>query len=338
MAREARFWSAEQDGRVRCVLCPHNCLILPDKTGICRVRENVGGHLVSRNYGCLTSVALDPVEKKPLYHVEPGSLLLSVGSFGCNFKCEFCQNWSISQEEPRHVTLSPSDVVRMAQEQRNLKGNVTGIAYTYNEPTVWMEFILECARMAKDAGMRNVLITNGYMSREAREEVLPLVDALNVDVKAWDEGFYRELAHGRLEPVLRTIETFVKEGVWVEVTYLVIPGKNDDQGQVRGLAEWLRSLDSGIPLHLSRYFPAYRSREPVTPLPTLETLKTVADQFLHFVYIGNAWKKGYADTVCPECKEVLIERGGMEIEVSHVVDGSCPKCHRKLELVGKVWV
>ncbi|MGI6643088.1 MAG: AmmeMemoRadiSam system radical SAM enzyme [Bacillota bacterium] len=338
MAREARYWSAWQDDWVKCFLCPHNCLIPPGETGICRVRENVDGRLASKNYGCLTSIALDPVEKKPLYHVEPGSLLLSAGSFGCNFRCEFCQNWLISQEEPRCTELSPVDLVRIAKEQRNRSEKVIGIAYTYNEPTVWMEFVQDCATLIRDAGMRNVLITNGYMSQEAQREVLPLVDALNVDVKAWDEDFYRNLARGRLEPVLETIEAAVREGVWVEITYLVIPGKNDDKWQVESLAQWVRSLSPGIPLHLSRYFPAYRSREPATPLSTLETLKAVADQYLHFVYIGNAWKKGYADTVCPKCKEVLIERGGMEIEVSYLTDGQCPRCHRKLEMLGTVWV
>ncbi len=336
--KAARFYDLEKDNRVRCRLCPHNCLIPPGKKGICGVRENVGGRLVSVNYGRITSMAADPVEKKPLYHVEPGSFLLSVGSYGCSFKCEFCQNWPISQGEPRSLSLSPQDIVRAAINEKEAGKKITGIAYTYNEPVVWFEFVRDCAILAKKAGLRNVLVTNGYVSQEALLEILPLVDAMNVDVKAWNDGFYRQLTRGRLGPVLNTISTSVESGTWVEVTYLVIPGKNDDDRSLRGLSRWVSALDTSIPLHLSRYFPAYHSQDPATPLATLERLRTVAQEFLNFVYVGNAWKRGYADTLCPKCKDVLIYRGGMEIETSRLVGDRCPKCDRPLEMIGKVWV
>ncbi len=333
---QARFWEKEDEDKARCRLCPHGCLILPGKSGICQVRENKKGVLYSKNYGLLSSLALDPAEKKPLFHVDPGGYLFSIGSFGCNFGCEFCQNWQISQQQPDLYEATPDKVVSLALEQKRKYPNVTGIAYTYNEPTVWMEFVVDCARKAKDSGLRNVLVTNGYISEEAMSEVLPFIDALNIDVKGWTEEFYRRIIHGRLAPVLRTVEA-AHEKAWVEVTYLVIPGENDKDDDLRSLAKWLAGLSPAIPLHLSRYFPNYRFERPATPVATLERLRDVALCELHYVYIGNAWKKGYADTSCPECHTVLLERGGLDLEASHLHDGACPKCGRPLEMVGKVW-
>ena len=333
---EARFYQKLDEGKVKCLLCPHGCVIAPGRSGICRVRENRDGILYASTYGLVSSVALDPIEKKPLFHVDPGSYLLSIGSYGCNFSCEFCQNWQISQERPELYEATPEKIVDMALDQKDRRPNVTGIAYTYNEPTIWMEFVLDCAKLAKRQGLRNVLVTNGFISRDALEEALLYVDALNIDVKAWTEGFYRDIVHGRLSPVMETVER-AKEKAWVEVTYLVVPGENDRDEDVRGLSQWLARLDPAIPLHLSRYFPAYRFRRPATPIETLERLRKVALERLHYVYIGNAWKKGYADTVCPECKTVLLERGGLELERSHLSDASCPTCGRRLEMVGRVW-
>ena len=329
---EARFYRKLDEGKVKCTLCPHGCVIAPGKSGICRVRENKDGTLYASTYGLVSSVALDPIEKKPLFHVDPGGYLLSIGSYGCNFSCEFCQNWQISQERPDLYEASPERIVGMAVDQRELHPNVTGIAYTYNEPAIWTEFVLDCAKLAKRRGLRNVLVTNGYISRDALDEALPYVDALNIDVKAWTEGFYRDIVHGRLGPVVEAIEK-----AWVEVTYLVIPEENDRDEDVRGLSEWISRVDPAIPLHLSRYFPAYRFRRAATPIETLERLRKVALERLYYVYIGHAWKRGYADTVCPECKTVLLERGGLELERSHLVDGSCPTCGRRLEMVGRVW-
>lgn len=336
--KEARFYSKREDGHVACELCPHRCVIAPNKYGVCRVRQNINGRLISRSYGHVTSLALDPVEKKPLFHVEPGAKLLSVGSFGCNFRCEFCQNWQISQSRPDCALLDPAQIVRAASRERETDKRVVGLAYTYNEPIVGLEFVLDCARTAKEQGFRNVMVTNGYISKEAREEALPLIDAFNIDVKAWDDVFYRDLAKGRLEPVRETVQRALASGAWVEITYLVIPGRNDGDEDIEGLARWLGALNPATPLHITRYFPAYRSRESVTPIETLERLRSIALTELYYVYIGNAWRKGYADTDCPECGRVLLERGGMELEASHLVGGNCPECGRQLEMVGEVFL
>ncbi len=335
--KQASYWEPVGQGKVKCKLCPHGCIIMPGKKGICRARENREGQLYPAAYGQVSSLGLDPVEKKPLFHFEPGSILLSVGTFGCNLACRFCQNWQISQGEAHLTSMTPRQLVDLAKEKQDELGRVTGIAYTYNEPTVWWEFVVETAELAREAGLKNVLVTNGYISQEALREGLPLIDAMNIDVKSWDESFYRKVAGGHLEPVRRTVETAF-DHAWIEVTYLVVPGLNDSEEEIEALSCWLRDMSPAIPLHLSRYFPAFRMDRPPTPLATLERLRLVARRHLHYVYIGNAWKKGYADTVCPECKEVLIQRGALEIESSSLVEGACPRCKRALELGGRVWV
>ncbi len=336
--QEARFWDAIGDGKVRCRLCPHSCVILPGKTSLCRVRENREGTLYALNYNLATSLALDPVEKKPLYHVHPGGYLLSVGTFGCNFACRFCQNWHISQERPRTADISADGLVKTALREKAGYPSLVGIAYTYNEPTVWIEFVLEAASRAKEEGLVNALVTNGYISKEALNEVLPFVDALNIDVKAWDEDFYRRLIRGRLKPVLETVEESLKEA-WVEVTYLVVPGENDAEKDVEALARHLSSLSPSLPLHLSRYFPNYRMGGGPTPLEKLERLKDVAGEHLHHVYIGNAVKPGYADTACPQCGAILLKRDGLALERAFLTpDGKCRECGRPLEMLGRVWL
>lgn len=336
--REAMFWEKLDGDKARCRLCPHSCVMSPGGSGVCRARENRGGRLRSLNYGLVSSMALDPVEKKPLYHVHPGGILLSAGSFGCNFGCEFCQNWQISQVRPELAEVSPARLVETALSKRARYPNLVGIAYTYNEPTVWIEHVLEASRMAKEAGLMNVLVTNGFISKEALTESLKFVDALNIDVKAWTEEFYRKAIRGRLKPVLDTVEEALKVA-WVEVTYLVIPGANDSDEDIRGLVRYLGSLSPSIPLHLSRYFPNYRMGGQPTPLTVLERVRDAAREDLHYVYIGNAAKPGYSDTRCKGCGALLLERGGLELERSLLSsDGTCPECGRPLEMIGKVWL
>lgn len=338
MPRKALFWEEAGGDKVRCRLCPHGCVIPPGKTGICRVRENRDGVLYALNYNLATSLALDPVEKKALYHVHPGGYLLSVGTFGCNFACEFCQNWQISQERPRTAAVTAERLVKTTVAERDRYPAVVGMAYTYNEPTVWMEFVLEAAELAKGEGLVNALVTNGYISREALKEVLPFIDALNIDVKAWNEEFYRRVIRGRLKPVLETVEESLKEA-WVEVTYLVIPGENDSEDDLGALARHLASLSPSVPLHLSRYFPNYRMAGEPTPLATLERLRDVAHEHLHYVYIGNAARPGYADTSCPKCGSTLLTRDGLALERACLTeDGRCPDCGRPFEMVGRVWL
>jgi pyruvate formate lyase activating enzyme len=338
MLGKAKFWEPAEQGKVRCGLCPHSCLVPAGKTGICRVRENRGGTLYALNYNLATSLALDPVEKKPLYHVHPGGYLLSAGTFGCNFRCRFCQNWQISQDRPRTVAITAGELVESALAQRKRYPALVGMAYTYNEPTVWIEFVLEAAARAKEEGLVNALVTNGYISRPALREVLQFVDALNIDVKAWNEDFYRRLTGGRLKPVLETVEESLKHA-WVEVTYLVIPGENDSQEEVAALARHLASLSPSVPVHLSRFFPNYRMGGEPTPLETLERLRDVCREHLHHVYIGNAARPGYADTPCPECGTTLLKRDGLALERAFLTpDGDCPECGRPLEMLGQVWL
>lgn len=334
--KEALYWREGDNGSVVCELCPHGCRILPGRVGICGVRQNVDGILYSQNYAMVTSLALDPVEKKPLYHFEPGGLLLSVGSFGCNFKCEFCQNWEISQGRPESRSMEPADVIGAALRARDRFPQTVGIAYTYNEPTVWYEFVLECAREARKHNLRNVLVSNGYISQESLEELIPSIDALNIDVKAWTQSFYSRLVHGRLENVLDTVRRS-KKSAWVEVTYLVIPGENDEPAEVEELSGFLAQIDRNIPLHLSRYFPAYRFHKPPTPIKVLEQLRGAAMKRLNYVYVGNVMHEGWSDTYCPSCGTVLLKRGGLALEEAHIVDGKCPGCGRPVDVVGNVW-
>lgn len=336
--KEALWWKPLEHHKVRCILCPNACIVLPGRRGICQVRENRGGQLYALNYGQVTSICLDPIEKKPLFHFHPGSLVLSIGTYGCNFQCAFCQNWRISQERPSCTELTPEQLINICAAQKKRFPSTIGLAYTYNEPTVWYEFVKECAEQARANGFVNLLVTNGYIEREALEQLVPLIDAMNIDVKAWDEQFYRSLARGKLDPVRRAVEQAAGAGVWVEITYLVIPGENDKDEQIEGLATWLSGISPVIPLHLSRYFPAYKYDKPPTPLATLERLRGIAREKLDYVYIGNAWQKGYADTLCPQCGEPLLERGALELERANLSQGVCPGCLRPADIIGNVWM
>lgn len=285
--RIAMFFKEIENGKVNCCLCPHNCVISPGGLGICRARKNICGKLYSINYGKIASIALDPIEKKPLYRFNPGSFILSVGTFGCNLKCSFCQNWSIAHENPDTVDVEPRDIVDKALELRD-RGNI-GIAYTYNEPSIWYEFVYETSKIAKDKGLSNVLVTNGFISKEPLAELLPFVDAMNIDVKAYTTKFYRDICKGRLENVKETVE-YSAGKCHVEVTTLVIPDLNDSEDEIGDMASWLASISPDIPLHLSRFFPNYLMKDrPVTPVETLRKLKEKAEQHLKYVYIGNVW-------------------------------------------------
>ena len=280
--REALYYSKHEKGLL-CSLCPKNCLIKDQETGFCRTRRNVGGTLYAANYGACTSYALDPIEKKPLYHFYPGSYILSIGTWGCNFSCQFCQNWQIAQAEAEFQELSPEDVVEAAKEAgpRNI-----GIAYTYSEPAVWYEFVFDTARLARGAGLKNVLVTNGYISHEPLAELLPYIDAMNIDVKAFNEDFYHKICAGSLAEVKGTVEQAARH-CHVEITTLLVPGLNDDPEEIEALSAWLASISPAIPLHLSRYFPRYKLDIPPTPLATMEKARDAARHHLQYVYLGN---------------------------------------------------
>lgn len=287
---EAMFYEKLDNKGVHCYLCPHNCKIPQDGRGLCGVRKNIGGQLYSLNYGEISSIGVDPIEKKPLNRFHPGSDIMSVGSVGCNLKCPFCQNHSIARVKPEEIHTyhaSSDDIVAKAVSLKS-QGNI-GIAYTYNEPSIWYEFVYETAQKAKAKGLLNVLVTNGYISEEPLRELLPFIDAMNIDLKAFNDKFYRELVKGGLNEVKETIRRSA-EHCHVEVTTLIIPGWNDSVEEMEEMAQWLASLSPEIPLHLSRYFPKYEMTDrPPTPLDTLQELKRSADRYLKHVYLGNVY-------------------------------------------------
>lgn len=325
--KEALYYESHPQG-VICRLCPKGCVIGEGLQGFCRVRRNVGGTLYAANYGACTSYALDPIEKKPLYHFYPGSTIFSIGTWGCNFACQFCQNWQIAQAEPETIELLPEQAVAAAK--RAGRGNI-GIAYTYSEPSVWYEYIVDTARLAQAAGLKNVLVTNGYINREPLLALLPYIDAMNIDVKAFTPDFYQTVCAGKLEDVQRTVELAVGY-CHVEITTLVVPGLNDSPAELGALAAWLGGVNKDIPLHLSRYFPQYKLDNPPTPLSTLQSAWDTACRYLHYVYIGNTGGQG-VDTLCPTCGALVIKRAtGV---VNHLTsDNNCPGCLQPIAVVG----
>lgn len=270
-----------------CTLCPHHCRLAPGAVGFCRARENVDGTIVDRNYGLLTSLALDPIEKKPLRRFHPGSMILSAGSFGCNLRCPFCQNASISQvgEEAARWKVTPRELLQLALEYKEKAGNI-GVAFTYNEPLVGYEYMRDCAKLLKEQGLATVLVTNGMIDPAAWQALLPLIDAANIDLKGFTPDFY-EWLQGDLETVKTNIRAAVEAGCHVEVTTLVIPGRNDSDEEMEQEAAWLAGLSPELPLHLSRYFPRWQLATPATPVPTVYHLAAVARKWLKYVYEGN---------------------------------------------------
>ena len=336
--REALFYEKLSDmAAVRCLLCPKHCVVAEGRSGFCRVRRNVGGELVATGYGRCSACAVDPIEKKPLYHFYPGSLILSLGTVGCNLHCRFCQNWEIAHGDPETYELTPAEAVEIALRQKGDDRRVIGMAYTYSEPIVWYEFVLEAARLAAQTGLKNVLVTNGVIEAGPMAELLPVIDAMNIDVKSFNNRYYQEVCAGSLEPVLRTVEAAVRGGCHVEVTTLLVTGLNDSDEEMRDLASWLASVDRGIPLHLSRYFPNYRMSIPATPTETLRRCREVASEYLDYVYTGNVLDSEGGTTRCPECGTPLLERYGLRLSRSNLVDGSCPRCGRKADVVGTVF-
>lgn len=316
---------------VECELCPHHCLISKGNSGLCRVRSNCDGKLVARTYGRLSSIAVDPIEKKPFYHFFPGRLILSLGSVGCNLRCFFCQNWQISQVSPDTLSLgeiSPERVVKEAVRVASV-----GVAFTYNEPFICWEFVQDTALEVRKRNLKNVLVTNGYVEEKPLMQILPLIDAMNIDLKAMDEDFYRKQCKGSLEAVLNTITCTHRHGVHLELTNLLVTGLNDSETQVERLVDWIARLDPGIPLHLSRYFPHFRSTELPTPLDRIQNAYVIARRKLAYVYLGNCPDAESAHTRCPDCGKIVIERYGYQVRSVNISDNCCIHCEHPIPVI-----
>ena len=325
--KTAFFWNRIDDGKVKCSLCPHGCVLAEGVSGLCRSRKVVNGELVALGYGLISSAGLDPIEKKPLYHFRPGSDIFSIGGWGCDFSCSFCQNWNISQSITEDTQrYSPADIVKKA-----LACNSTGIAYTYNEPLINLEFVKDCSLLAKREGLANVLVTNGYIESEPAVEILPLIDAINVDIKSMADSFYRKYCGARLKPVLDFAIQARESGCHLEITNLIIPGLNDNEDTLAELAVWIGDkLGRQTPLHLSAYHPQYKMNEPRTTVETLESAYDVCRKHLSYVYLGNVSSAVGRDTNCVSCGALLIARNGYSTEVHAIKNNVCCNCGEKV--------
>ncbi len=326
MIKTAAWWRPLENGQVACDLCPIGCRLREGQTGPCASRANHEGAMVPLHYGRIVSAAVDPIEKKPLYHFFPGRPILSVAAPGCNLHCMFCQNWAISQDgDARTTRMSPAELVELALAENSL-----GIAFTYSEPLVWFEYVKDTATLARARGLKTVLVTNGYLNPEPLAELLPVIDAANVDLKSMDDVFYRKVCKARLDPVLAAIAQFHAAGVHLEITNLLIPGHNDEDGQIQALVDFVADLDPDIPLHFSAYHPAWKLNAPPTPQATLLGAFALARKRLNWVYLGNVRVAEGRDTVCPGCGAVVIDRTG-SVGASRLGSAAaCPDCDRAL--------
>lgn len=334
--KEAMFYKCEGDGLVRCGLCRFRCLIGEGKRGICGARENRGCRLFSLVYGKLCAEHVDPIEKKPLFHVMPGSTSYSIATVGCNFHCRHCQNFTISQaargKPIQGVDRSPQEIVQSAKDS-----NCRSISYTYTEPTIFFEFAYDTARLASEAGLRNIFVTNGYITKEALAKIKPYLDAANVDLKGFSEEFYRDIVRARLSKVLDSLIEYRKQGIWLELTTLLIPGLNDSDAELQGIASFIvTNLGGDTPWHVTQYYPTYKLTDrPRTPVETLRKAREIGRAAgLKYVYEGNIPGEGGENTWCPSCGELLIERYGFTIMRNRVADGACSACGATIPGIG----
>jgi pyruvate formate lyase activating enzyme len=327
----ARYYEPRAGNKVLCRLCPRGCLVAPGKRGFCRVRENRNGKYHTLAYANPCTIHIDPIEKKPLFHFYPGTTALSLAMAGCNFTCKNCQNWDIAQSRPDdtyNYHVPPEDMAGLALESKS-----PTIAYTYTEPSIFFEYVLDTSRAARAQGIRNIIKSNGYLNREPMKELAPYLDAANIDLKGFSEDFYKTVTGGALAPVLETIKLLKKEGVWLELTNLVIPGKNDGEGLIRELCGWVSAeLGPDTPLHFSRFYPQYKlTNLPPTPAETLVQAREIARQSgLNYVYIGNVPELEAENTLCPACQGMLIERLGYDVRQNNIVKGECKHCRNKI--------
>lgn len=328
--KEALYYKRLKDEIVECQLCPNYCKIVPNKVGICRVRQNIKGKLYSLNYAKPVAVNIDPVEKKPLFHFLPGNAAFSIGTVGCNLGCLHCQNWTMSKASP--VDYNVKEVLPKKTVELAIENKCKIIAYTYNEPTVFYEYGYECSKIAKEKGLKNVIVSNGSINPEPLQEWCTYLDGANIDVKGFNEDFYKKVCAAKLEPILECLKILKKNKIWVEITTLVIPTLNDNLEEIEEMCKWIKNnLGRETPLHFSRFHPDYKLRNiDVTPIETLEKAKQIAIKYLDHVYVGNIITREHENTYCPKCKELLIQRFGYQIIKNKIKNGKCGNCGHKI--------
>jgi len=330
-AREASWYRKLPESRVECQLCPRGCQVADAERGGCGVRENRGGTYHTLVHGVACTVHLDPIEKKPFFHVLPGAQALSYATAGCNVECKFCQNWEISQFRPEQVAARYLPPETLAQVARN--NNVPLLSATYSEPVVFWEYVRDTAAAGRRVGVRSTVVSNGYIQEQPLKDVLPHLAAMKVDLKAFSERFYREVVRGELKPVLKAIEVIRASGTWLEIVVLLLPGLNDSEDEVRSLARWVKTtLGPEVPVHFTRFHPTYRlTNLPPTPIPSLERAWQVAKaEGLAFAYLGNVPGHPGENTVCPGCGKQLVRRVGFEVMENALTRGRCPQCARTI--------
>jgi pyruvate formate lyase activating enzyme len=328
---EAKFYQKQANLKIKCKLCPRECNVGDRERGYCGVRENRGGTYYTLVHSRVCAAHVDPIEKKPLFHYMPGTLAFSLATAGCNVNCKFCQNWDISQSRPEQIPADyapPSRIVELAKQY-----SCPTIAYTYSEPVVFSEFLMDTADAGHEAGLRSIVVSNGYMQEEALKAAYGKMDAVKIDLKAFTESYYSKVVTGQLKPVLDSLVNLRKMGKWTEIVYLVVPTLNDSDSEFSGLAKWVKgNLGVDVPLHFTQYHPEYLLKNlPITPVPTLERAKAIADaEGLHYVYIGNVPGHPAQNTYCPQCKRLLVERVGFTASQVLIHKDSCPFCHHPI--------
>lgn len=326
MKVEAKYYNVKND-HIECLMCPHFCSVKSDKWGICRGRKNIDGRLWATNYGETTSIAMDPIEKKPLYHFHPGSQILSIACNSCNMRCPFCQNWEISQAEVKTQYIPPEILQKMMKDHDSM-----GVAYTYTEPLMWFEYLTDAGKAIHEIGGKNILVTNGMINEDPLLELIPLIDAMNIDLKTMNPEVYKKTLKGDLAAVKNTIE-IAHKNCHIEITNLLVTGLNDKKADIDSLIDYVSSIDPNIPLHFSRYYPNHNYTKPPTAVKTIEYAYAKAREKLGYVYIGNLPSEEGAHTICPKCGNMLIERMYFQAIVKGLDGSKCNSCGEEIPVV-----